>query len=68
MAALFFTGQDVVYTYPFHMRKLYVQNNIDRENNLKIAVFFADSYSAWQRGSNENANALLRGFYPKKQI
>ena len=29
-------------------------------------VYFADAYAAWQRGSNENSNGLLREYYPKK--
>ena len=33
---------------------------------LGIPFFFADAYSYWQRGSNENSNGLLREYFPKK--
>lgn len=32
----------------------------------KVIVYFADSYSAWQKGSIENANKLIRKYIPKK--
>ena len=35
------------------------------EKALNCNVYFADPYCAWQKGSNENSNGLLREFYPK---
>jgi len=32
---------------------------------LECKVYFADPYSAWQRGVNEHTNGLLRKYFPK---
>ena len=35
------------------------------ENELDVKIYFCHAYSAWERGSNENFNKLLREFIPK---
>lgn len=35
------------------------------EKELNCEIYFCDTFCAWQKGSNENSNGLLREFFPK---
>lgn len=36
------------------------------EKLINIKTFFAHAYHSWERGANENANSLIRDYFPKK--
>lgn len=40
--------------------------HLDIALSLDADFFFADPYSPWQRGTNENTNGLVRQYFPKK--
>lgn len=40
-------------------------NHAQLKEKLGIKTYFADPYSAWQRGGNENANLWIRYYFPK---
>jgi IS30 family transposase len=59
-------------TTPSHLRTTLTVDNGKEFADFKriqsktgLAVYFADPYAAWQRGTNENINGLLRWYFPK---
>ena len=59
-------------TTPKHLRKTLTVDNGKEFADFKriqtktgLAVYFADPYAAWQRGTNENTNGLIRWYFPK---
>ena len=51
-----------------HAKRTVTLDNGSEHTNHKefgIQAYFADPYSSWQRGGNENANGLIRCYFPK---
>ena len=46
-------------------RGVEMTRHADLASALNIEVYFADPYSPWQRGTNENTNGCVREFLPK---
>lgn len=53
------------------VRSLTTDNGIENRHHTQVTkktgapVFFTDPYSSWQKGSVENANKMLRHYFPK---
>lgn len=53
------------------LRTITTDNGTEFANHKEIArklsttVYFADSYCSWQKGAVENANKLIRQYFPK---
>lgn len=54
-----------------HLRTLTTDNGIENRQHRLVTkttgtpVFFTDPYSSWQKGGVENANKMLRRYFPK---
>jgi IS30 family transposase len=58
-------SQYIAYTITFDNGSEFTQHGLITDA-IGIDVYFADPYSSWQRGANENSNRQLRAFLPKR--
>ena len=70
----------MLFAYRKHLKTITTDNGSEFSAHLDITaglrmkgfkdvtVYFADSYSSWQKGAVENVNKLIRQYIPKKSI
>lgn len=61
-------GKKIFGTLPAHARRSTTLDNgteHTKHKELGMQTYFADPYSAWQRGGNENGNMWIRYYFPK---
>ncbi len=63
---------EIMHRIPKHLRHSLTQDNgsehalhAELEKALGISVFFCHPYSAWERGTVENRNGIIRRYFPK---
>lgn len=62
-------AQTIFSSLPEHARKsTTLDNGLEHVNHkaFGLTTYFADPYSSYQRGGNENANLWIRYYFPKK--
>lgn len=57
--------QDRVHTITSDHGKEFADHELIAKT-LQLKFYFAHPYAAWERGTNENTNGLLRQYFPKK--
>ena len=62
-------AQKIFGVLPAHARRSTTLDNGSEHTNHKefgLPTYFADPYSSWQRGGNENSNLWTRYYFPKR--
>lgn len=72
-AAVTAATRQILQPLPRHVRRTLTVDNGSEwtafrnlQRTLGLQVYFASPYAAWERGTNENTNGLLRDYFPKR--
>ena len=63
-----FAAQKIFSMFPAHARRTTTLDNGSENTShgdFGLQAYFADPYSSWQRGGNENCNLWIRYYFPK---